>query len=280
MELTINLKPLLHIIDNILNDFFQRYSWGYSLPNYLSAMHNAHPNYATYLDDKKTLTIKEMNDIFDMMSDDCKVCYNKNYIEDLYIRYMTAGKVQNEHQTEIRERLAGKKLLLIAPGKSSFDKKEKIKKFSDFEDVISVSVNFSYPYKVMDYIFLSNIRRFKELDDGVLGKCIVTSNISSDKVYLQTKYYDLLATEESVKDNAGLMAVKFFINQDIEEIYLAGFDGYSHDVSENYGDSHMEIITRNAVLDAINKGMGKILKEYSHLVRLNFLTEPKYVALP
>ena len=56
-----DIKPLLSIIDEILNEFYQRNYWGYSLPNYLSAAHSAHPNYAGYLDDKKTLTIENMN---------------------------------------------------------------------------------------------------------------------------------------------------------------------------------------------------------------------------
>ena len=43
------LKPLLIVIDEILNGFYQQSYWGYSLPNYLSAKHNVHPNYASYL---------------------------------------------------------------------------------------------------------------------------------------------------------------------------------------------------------------------------------------
>lgn len=53
------LKPLLIVIDEILNIFYQKNYWGYSLPNYISAVHNAHPNYASFLDDKKTLTVEE-----------------------------------------------------------------------------------------------------------------------------------------------------------------------------------------------------------------------------
>ena len=90
------LKPILILIDDILNYFHQQNYWGYSLPNYISSAHNAHPNYAGYLDDKKTLTIEGMNEIFDMMDDDKKVSYNKEYIEELYLQYMAAGKVQEE----------------------------------------------------------------------------------------------------------------------------------------------------------------------------------------
>lgn len=269
------IKPLLNIIDEILNDFYQRNYWGYSLPNYLSASHNAHPNYAGYLDDKKTLTVEDMNEIFSMMDDDKKVNYDKSYIEELYLSYMEKGRVNNEHIAELREAVEGKTLLLIAPGKSSSDEKDKINSFLENKEVVSASVNFNFDGT--DYIFLSNLRRFKELDDESKNKCIVTSNVSAGIVYLSTPYKELLNDEEAVKDNAGLMAVRFFINLGVKEIYLAGFDGYTHDVKQNYGDSKLEFISKNAVLDAMNEGMNKTLSRYSKEISIKFLTEPKNI---
>ena len=70
---TYQLKPLLTIIDEILNGFYEQNYWGYSLPNYLSAKHNAHPNYAGWLNSKKTLTIDNMNDINDKYIYDYKI---------------------------------------------------------------------------------------------------------------------------------------------------------------------------------------------------------------
>ena len=113
------IQPLLILIDEILNDFYQINYWGYSLPNYISAVHNAHPNYAGYLDDKKTLTIKDMNEIFDKMDEEKKVSFDKKYIEELYLKHMATGKVQEEHKAELKEILKNKKVLLIAPGRSS-----------------------------------------------------------------------------------------------------------------------------------------------------------------
>ena len=37
------VKPLLRAIDRVVGGFYQQNPWGYSLPNYLSASHNAHP---------------------------------------------------------------------------------------------------------------------------------------------------------------------------------------------------------------------------------------------
>lgn len=271
------LKPLLTIIDEILNGFYQRNPWGYSLPNYLSAAHNAHPNYAGYLDDKKTLTVEDMNEIFDMMDEEKRLSYDKEYIEEVYLRYMATGQVQEAHKTELKDRLAGKKILLIAPGKSSVDEMGNIVGFAGKDNVVSISVNFDYPGVDTDFIFLSNLRRFRELDTNKRSKCIVTSNIPADNVYLQTKYKDLLTDIEAVKDNAGLMAIKFLMDYGVKEIYLAGFDGYAHDARENYGDSQMAFITRNAVLDAMNEGMMAVLNQYSKEVCLHFLTEEKHV---
>lgn len=270
------IKPLLTIIDEILNEFYQRNYWGYSLPNYLSAAHNAHPNYAAYLDDKKTLTVEDMDEIFDMMDEEKRFDFDKDYVEKLYIQYMAKGKVQDEHKAELKEKLKGKIILLIAPGKSSVDEHDKIEKFASQENVVSISVNFNF--QGVDYVFLSNLRRFRELDSACSrSKCIVTSNIPDDDFYLQTRYRDLLNTEEAVKDNAGLMAIRFLMEYEVQEIYLAGFDGYSHDVYENYGDSQMAFVTRNDVLDAMNEGMRKVLKRYKREIKISFLTQTKYI---
>ena len=274
-----HLKPLLVLIDEILNEFYLQNYWGYSLPNYISAAHNAHPNYAGYLDDKKTLTIKGMNEIFDMMDEDKKVSYDKTYIELLYLRYMATGKVQEEHKNELRGKLSNKKILLIAPGKSSKAEKDKIISFVSKNDLVVISINHSYSECNTDFIFISNIRRFKEFEDSDKSKCIVTSNIPADGVYLQTKYKDLLNQEESVSDNAGLMAIKFLIDYGVKDIYLAGFDGYSHDIRENYGNSEMAFMTRNAVLDAMNIGMEKVLNDYKKSISIQMITTQKHVKI-
>lgn len=273
------LKPLLSIIDEIINEFYQQNYWGYSLPNYLSAKHNAHPNYAKYLDDQKTLTVEDMESIFEMMDTEKCVNYEREYIEDLYIRYMNREKVQSEHGAELEEILDGKRILLIAPGKSSTDEQGVIKQCLSEDDVVGISVNFDYGYAETDYIFISNLRRFRELDQKKYEKCIVTSNISALHVYYHIKYGDLLNDNEAVKDKAGLMAIKFLMNYRVKEILLAGFDGYSHDMTENYGEKKMAFYTRNAILDAMNDGMSSVLKRYAEKVKITFLTGARHISM-
>lgn len=268
-----NLKPLLNIVDEILDAFYKKNYWGYSLPNYISAKNNAHPNYARFLDDKKTLTVEDMENIFQLMDDDKKVEFEKGYIEELYTRYLATGKIQDERKDELSEKLSGMRVLLIAPGRSIAEEKKKVENCA--KDAVCISVNFDYP--LSDYIFLSNLRRYRELDKDSYSKCIVTSNIINDGVFIQTKYRDLVNDVEAVKDNAGLMAIKFLMSYNVKEIMLAGFDGYSHETEENYVDKHMEMITRNAILDAMNEGMIKVLKQYEQDIKISFLTTPKHI---
>ena len=273
------LKPLLTIVDKILTRFYEQSYWGYSLPNYISASHNAHPNYAGHLDAKKTLTFEDMNNIFDMMDEDKKVSYDKVYIEELYLKYQEKDRVQEEHLSDFAERIAGKNALIIAPGQSSVVERNKIEECAGREDVVTISINYDYDECLTDFIFLSNLRRYRDLPAGKKGKSIVTSNIPAVDVYLQVRYKDLLNEVEAVEDNAGLMLINFLISQGIKKVLIAGMDGYSPNPDENYADQKMNFYTEKELAEKKNAGMIAVLKEFRKLINIEFLTTPKYVSI-
>ena len=270
------INPLLTLIDEVLNEFYQRNYWGYSLPNYISASHGAHPNYSSYFDDRKTLTYEDMNNIFELMDDAKKVSFDKNYAEELYLSYMENGKVQEERKADLKNQLTGKTVILVAPGKTSVDEKDKVIEKKS-ENVILISVNHVYSEIQPDFVFISNLRRFRDFPNEAKSISIVTSNIASKDILLQANYSDLINNEDTVSDNAGLMAIKFLIDNKVSKIYLAGFDGYAHDVRENYSEEELEFISKNSVLDAMNTGMSKVLKNYRKEIEIEFLTTPRYV---
>ena len=274
-----DIKPVLNIMDKILSRFYETNYWGYSLPNYISASHNAHPNYAGYLDAKKTLTYEDMNNIFDMMDDDKKVSYDKKYIEELYLKYQEKDRVQEAHLSEFSERIAGKTALIIAPGQSSILEKQKINEVASRNEMVTISINYDFDENVTDYVFISNLRRYRDFPESKRAKSIITSNISAVDVYLQVRYKDLLNDEDVVRDNAGLMLVKFLIDQKISKIYIAGMDGYSQNSEENYADKRMEFITEKELAIKRNEGMSRVLTKYSQQVEIEMLTTPRYVTI-
>jgi 4-hydroxy 2-oxovalerate aldolase len=232
-----------------------------------------HPNYAGHLSEKKTLTIEDMDEIFSMMDPEKGAEYDEDYINMLYIQYMSRGGIRNGHLFEIKDKSKGRKVLLIAPGKRAIQEKEKILGFIRDNNPIVISINHEYPEYVSDYVFVSNIRRFDTIDKGLYGKVISTSNIRSQDTYASIDYYKLLNAVDDVRDNAGLMAIKFSIDDlEAKEIYLAGLDGYSHDVYENFETRDMALLASAEFLDKMNTGMKRVIQEYRKDSDINFIT--------
>lgn len=249
------------------------------MPNYISASHNAHPNYAGYLDAKKTLTFEDMNNIFDMMDEDKKVSYDKAYIEELYLKYQEKDRVQEAHISEFTEKIQGKTILIIAPGQSSVAEREKIVECAKSEGVVTISINYDYDEHLTDFVFLSNLRRYRDLPAAKKSKSIVTSNIPAVDVYLQVRYKELLNQTETVKDNAGLMLIKFLADQGAKKVLIAGMDGYSPNTDENYADQKMNFFTEKEMAEKKNAGMIAVLREYQELIDIEMLTTPKFITL-
>ena len=273
------VKPLLRVIDRVLNDFYQQNQWGYSLPNYLSASHNAHPNYALFLTEKNTLTVEDIDRIFDAMAPQKRASFDRAYIEKLYLEYMERNAGDSSLE-ELRQALAGKRALVVAPGKSAKEEREKIAAFAGKGDVASIGVNFDDPYLATDYIFLSNLRRQEELGPGREHRLIATSNLPDRGAKYRVDYRRLLNHLEPVWDNAGLMLVKLLIQLGVKELYLAGVDGYSHDPGENYAQDALRLAAKSQTLDAMNQGMCQVLGQFAQQATIRFLTKPRYVRLP
>src|SRR5690606_856878 len=78
---------LLEIIDDTIGKLREKYTWGYSVPYYLAAINNCHPNYASYLMNRKTLPIKSISTILHSITQDRRELYDKSYIEELYSQF-------------------------------------------------------------------------------------------------------------------------------------------------------------------------------------------------
>ncbi len=274
-----NLKSVLSIMDEVINDFFQRKPWGYSLPGYLSATYNIHPNYASFLEDKKTLTYYDMDNVLSSVDIERGNEFDKEYIEQLYVGYMNGEKDEVSMLDIYKSEIMGKTMLLIAPGKTSGLERDKIISYVKENDVVVTSINFKYEFITPDYIFVSNRRRYRELDKNIDSKIIMTSNIPGNECYLKINYGELLNNEEAVRDNAGLIFIEFLKRNGIKNIILAGFDGYSHDYEKNYYDDRSAYVISGETLDLMNEGMRKVLLEIKKTVNITFLTTPHHIKL-
>lgn len=274
-----DIKPLLTVIDEVLDHFYEKQHWGYSLPNYLSAKYNIHPNYANYLDVKQTLTVWDMDQIFSNVDPERGGDYDKDYIESLYEMYMESGSLDEVHLEELKARIAGKTILLIAPGHSIVEEKEKVVAMAAREDVVSIGINFNYDAIDSDLIFLSNLRRFRELDAIYYPKSVVTSNIPAVEVFARVRYKDLLNDHGIVRDNAALLLLKLLISLGAKEVMLAGLDGYADDPEVNYAEPQKGFIFNKDDAREKNRQMSAMLGIFSKEITISFLTNERFITI-
>jgi 4-hydroxy 2-oxovalerate aldolase len=232
----------------------------------------SHPNYAYFLSNKRTLTLEAMDEIFELINLNKRYEYDEKYIEQLYIDYLSRRKGK-EFFENLMKNIAGKDILLIAPGASAYGEKEKINSFICDNSPMVISINFCYPYANPDYVFVSNMRRFRQLDASLYYKTIVTSNIKMDEVFATVDYESLLNSIDMVRDNACLMAMRLFADNYLSSIYIAGLDGYSRRNCD-YAFENLTIPSSSLglSLEKINSGIAKFMSEFSEEHNIYFLT--------
>lgn len=273
-------KPLLKIVDRILSPIYADHYWGYSLPHYLSAIHNCHPNYATYLDNKNSLKVEDIDNILSLIDDDKKVNYSKDYVCQLYNEYLSKQISDIDTISTLKDVFQNRRVLIVAPGKSIETEYEKIEAFMNTNrDAIVVAVNFIPKHFAVDYTFVSNIKRFDNVKDASVKK-IITSNIDvEDGFTYKVNYSDLLNNIRSASDNAGMLLIKLLIKLDVESVYLAGLDGFSTSVFDNYVERDMSYMKQNDVMIQKNIDMSEALQQFASLLDIQFITNPKYVTI-
>lgn len=275
------IQPILKVIDEVINYFYLEKPWGYTLAYYLAARHNCHPNYVTYLDNRKTLAIADMDKIFQGFSDEKKSFFDIDYIENVYRNYMEKGRADNLNENLWKENIENRNILLLAPGKSIAVYEKQINTYIEENHPVIISINFDCDQYPVDYIFFSNIRRYNEWRGkcgsvDICQKVILTSNITTDDYFLKVNYSDLSFEREIISDNAGLMAIRFLCQYNIREIALAGYDGYQYEDELNYVEKEMKLESVGYKKDRLNTCIRAELEKLETAATLHYLTPTKY----
>lgn len=272
------ITPLLNIFDEYLSNIYTKTPWGYSLPHFLSATHNCHPNYSTYLLNKQTISVETINILLNKIPKKEKGVYNKDLIENLYLNYQKHKVNDNKTKELLSERFKDKKILILAPGETLLSEKDKISDFIGSEKPITISVNFAH--KACDYMFMSNLKRFKKIiyNSHEQKPVILTSNITQEEKenLFVLDYGSLILDDYMVSDNAGLMLIKFLTKIGVKNVTLAGFDGFDPNKEKNYFDTKLINNIEAEELIKKNNAMEEVLNKLSKTIKIEYLTTSLY----
>lgn len=280
-----NINQILEIIDSVILRIYQKHYWGYNLLYFISANSNCHPNYVNYLLKKNTLSVPAINKIIGTIPEDSKLNYSQPLIEQLYVMYQgSINEVRNE-KSQLNHILHGQKVLLLGPGKSISEEHELITETIQKEKPIIFAVNFIPKEYPVNYIFISNSKRyalltadFKRLPTDV--KVVATSNVVPIKKGFDyvLNYADLIDQEKIIEDNAFIMLLKYVCSCQVKSIYLAGFDGFRQDPGENYYDEDITFSSNFERLLYINRAVAERIPHFRKEHKISFLTPSLYDA--
>ncbi len=286
-EKSYNTSQMLEAIDISVMPFFQKSPWGYNLFYYISASNNCHPSYVRFLMDKHTLSLKSLGAILADIEPEKKLLYDKDYIETLYRNYQS---LECNDEADL-EALAGlwkdRSLLLLGPGKNVELQKERILDYIGKQNPIVISVNYIPEDIAIDYAFLSNSRRYVQLnnrlleaaeDSGASIKVIATSNVTNvrDHFDYTLNYNSLIDPEAEIIDNSFVMLLNVLVRAGVRTAACAGFDGYRYH-GDNYFSADMDYqIAREKSL-GINQYVIDTLARLKGTLDLKFVTDSCYV---
>ncbi|TXJ41485.1 hypothetical protein EPJ66_00710 [Brachyspira aalborgi] len=280
-----NVGQILELINLEILKIRNTYSWGYSFNGFLAASNDCHPTYVKYLIDKNTISVNSINKILQKIDRDKKTIFYGDLIEKLYSDFLNNEIKDNKSIDYIFNKVNNRKILIIAPGGSVNNEKNKIDKFISDNNPIVVSINYYNENLKTDFIFINNAKRYNQMAEFIdSGKneieFILTSNItviSSKENYHLINYSDYLVEGdfEIIMHNATLMFIKLLKNMNINNLYIAGFDGFSSNSGNNYADKYLSYNT-NINFEKQNRLIGEKIIQFQKYINITFLTKSYY----
>ncbi|MBR6147718.1 MAG: aldolase catalytic domain-containing protein [Lachnospiraceae bacterium] len=276
-----HVNQLLEAIDVTIMDIYKRIPWGYNMKFFVSASNDCHPNYVTYLMDKKKLSMSSINHILAKLEGEKKLLYDQDYIESLYIQYQNRECDDTADFDVLKQQLTGKPILMLAPGKRIYSEKEKVDKYIAENKPVVIAINFIPSEYCVNYAFLSNSKRYVAQATKISKKdvkLIATSNVTKaegcfDYVF---SYSKLLDEEALIADNPMIMLIRLLRDMNVESIALAGFDGYEKTALPNYINANMEHTFSKELAHEINEDVKKGIIKLELTVPLVYVTTSLY----
>lgn len=274
---------IIELIDEYIRPLSLKYKWGYDAAYYIASIAGCHPNYASFLMNKQTLHVQDIYAILVNLDLDKRALFDKGYIGEEYLKYMNHYVDDSAVQMEMHNVLKNKQVLLLAPGKSLNIIKDEISVLIAKGNYYTISVNFIPKDIRVDAAFISNMKRFKCIQDLARHssedmRVIVTSNITidSDGAFSVVNFSSYINEEQCIADNAGLMCINFLKKIGVHELTLAGFDGFSTNFDNNFYELSMSMDVETERLMNMNSATAKKIAQLKKQINILFLTESIY----
>ena len=279
-------SQILEAIEVTILEMRSKYVWGYSFKFFLAASHDCHPNYVNYLMDIGKLSVKSINEILASLEGEKKLLFDREYIKDLYFEYQKQHCADSDSVSSLFADLKGKDVLIMGPGKHIYSQRDRVEQYLALAKRITISINFIPEDYDIDYVFMSNAKRYVQLCSALneqkeKSKLIATSNITRTlgEFDYTLNYSALLDEDALMPDNPMIMLLGLLKKAEVSSVGLAGFDGYRETSVSNYVNPNMEYSYSSKEADNINRDTVSSLRKLDLPFETVFVTESIYEKL-
>lgn len=147
-----DISQILEAIDVNILDIYRRSPWGYSMKFFIAASNDCHPNYVSYLLDKKTLSVKAVDEILKMLADE-KNCFTTRSISNSSTSITRSMRAMMRRIMRGEELLGGRDVLVVGPGATLNTERERIEEYIRRARPVVVAINFIPEGIATDYLF-------------------------------------------------------------------------------------------------------------------------------
>lgn len=282
-----DMNTVMDAIDMYMQKFIEQYKWGYSTPYFIAGMYCAHVNNIAYLLKNHRTNAKDMRNVIEMLSPDNRKKYDYDLLEKTYLDYQNKIIDDEKYLSILREKIANREVMLLLPGKSILTEEAKIKKYIEENNPIVIGINAIFENYVYDYVFFSNKVRYnyaKDIYPELFSSVqkIVASNIktSSGENELLVNFNLLVKRGWEHFDNSGIMCLRLLNKLHVNNVVLAGFDGFANGYSDSYADEDLPHINPGKKWEDLNEEIKDMLRDFRNTtegsMKLTFITESKY----
>lgn len=283
-ECNYDVNAVLDAIDMYMDYFKANYEWGYNTYYFVAGTYCCHVNNIAYLLNNHRTNSKDMRNIIESMSPADRRAYDYDLLESKYIENQNRIVDDEKAFNALKAELSGKKVLIIAPGKSIVDQKKEVEDYISKEKPVTIAVNAVTKLYDTDYAFFVNPSRYQYASEVHANELKKTKKILLSNIKLEGEKDEIIINFNHIIkrgwehfDNAVICSLRLLNKLGVKEVAIAGFDGFKNKYNLSYVESSLPTLNPGNDWDKLNKEIEDMFSDFKQTVsgemKISFVTD-------
>ncbi len=279
-----DMNAIMDAIDLYMQPIQEKYTWGYSTPYMIAGMYQCHVNNIAYLLKNHRTSARDMRNIIESLSQEDRKKYDYDLLEEKYLQNQSRHVDDEDAICRLQQRLKGRPVLLLAPGKAALTEKAAIDRVIADEKPFVIGVNAILPGYDYDALFFVNGARYEYAANAypeIFHKTerFLLSGIKTEPAEGET----IFNFERVIKrgwphfDNAVIVCLRLVSLLGVKDVLIAGFDGFKTRYNESYADENLPTLNPDNKWDELNEEILSMMQDFRASagkgMNLRFLTD-------